>query len=240
MFFVAVFFWETYLGRWSELTSMWFIWVEFQQEMMFILHEVPHELQVRMILYQSWIQNIADHWIGNVWKNWHFQKRVTWYKNIGPSDASLFYEAMWKEGSRTAALKQIEVPSFVAANWNGQICQRGRALSCLFFFCHLFMFISWSSMHRNEHLHVGCWVVWPVHTCTILYFSNCPFIQSLVSTVVFDWGNLESQTSHVFLSGCLAFGVAARRPVGIAGVNQKFLRYRALSVNDNDTDQNGL
>lgn len=78
------------------------------------------------------------------------------------------------------------------------------------------------------------------HTCTILYFSNCPFIQSLVSTVVFDCGNLESQTSHVFLSGCLAFGVAARRPVGIAGVNQKFLRYRALSVNDNDTDQNGL
>lgn len=110
----------------------------------------------------------------------------------------------------------------------------------VFFFCHLFTFISWSSMDRNEHLHVGCWVVWPVHTCTILYFSNCPFIQSLVSTVVFDWGNLESQTSHVFLSGCLAFGVAARRPVGIAGVNQKFLRYRALSVNDNDTDQSGL
>lgn len=62
------------------------------------------------------------------------KKTVTWYKNIGPSDARFsFNEAMWKEGSRTAALKQIEVPSFVGANWKGQICQRGRALSCFFF-----------------------------------------------------------------------------------------------------------
>lgn len=69
------------------------------------------------------------------------KKTVSWYKNIGPSDARFFKnEAMWKEGSRTAALKQIEVPSFVAANWKGQICLRGRALSCLFFLSSLHVY----------------------------------------------------------------------------------------------------
>ena len=63
-----------------------------------------------------------------------------------------------------------------------------------------------------------------VHTCTILYFPSCTIDTKPGVDSGFDCGNLESQPPHVFFSGCLAFGVAARRPVGIAGANQKFSR----------------
>ena len=102
-------------------------------------------------------------------ENWHFQKQsVTWYKNIGPSDASFF---MRRCGRRAQG----------QPHWNKLRCRvlwprigKGRSVKGeghfdVFFFGHLFMFICWSSMHRNEHFHVGCWVVWLVHTWPYLY-----------------------------------------------------------------------
>lgn len=98
----------------------------------------------------------------------HFQKRVTWYKNIGPSDAIFF---MRRCGRRAQG----------QPHWNKLRCRvlwprigKGRSVKgeghfVVFFFGHLFMFICWSSMHRNEHFHVGCWVVWLVHTWPYLY-----------------------------------------------------------------------